>query len=93
MLNKYKVGIRAKANAFPIMRYSPATIPAPKRMAIAAPNPAPDVMPKVKGLASRFLKIPYTVPAIASHVPAKMPIMIHGNLKFQTTISLVVSTF
>jgi hypothetical protein len=63
-------------------------------MAIAAPNPAPDAIPKVKGLVSGFLKIPYIiVPAIASHMPAKMPIMIRGNLKFQTTISLVVSTF
>lgn len=35
------VGIRENTNAFPIMRYCPPAKPAPKMMAMAAPNPAP----------------------------------------------------
>jgi hypothetical protein len=83
-----KVGIRAKTNAFPIMRYSSATKPALNMIARAAPNPAPEVIPKVIGLASGFLKIPCSiVPAIASPIPAKIPIKMRGSLNCHTHTS------
>ena len=62
---------RAKRKAFAMMRYSPPTNPAPRTMATDAPVAAAEEIPRVKGLASGFRRIPcITAPATASPNPA-----------------------
>jgi len=52
-------------------RRLPERTPAPRMMAIDAPHEAADAIPRVKGLASGFLRTPcITDPAIASPNPA-----------------------
>lgn len=51
-----------------------------------APNAAPELTPKISGLTSGFLKIPWkTVPVIANPSPTSIFSKMRGMRRFQTT--------
>ena len=64
-------------------------MPVPRMMANAAPKPAAEEMPKVKGLASGFLRMPcITAPATPRPMPATMLIKTLCSRRSQTIISV-----
>lgn len=62
--------------------------PAPRIMASDAPKEAAEAIPRVKGLARGFFRMPcMAAPAMASPIPAKMARITRCSLSFQTMVS------
>ncbi|OQC70480.1 MAG: hypothetical protein BWX50_00810 [Euryarchaeota archaeon ADurb.Bin009] len=78
---------RAKRKAFAMTRYSLPAMPAPRTIAIEAPVVAAEAIPRVKGLASGFRRIPcMTDPATASPNPAKTAKSTRWRRRSQTMV-------
>lgn len=83
-----KAHFHIKTKALPMISHSPPMNPAPMIMAMAAPKEAADEMPRVKGLARGFLRMPcMTAPAMARPIPPTIPIRILCSLSPQTMVS------
>ena len=77
-----------KMKAFPTINHWPPTNPAPMTIARAAPNPAAEEMPRVKGLARGFLRMPcITAPAMARPMPPTIARRMRCRRKPQTMVS------
>ena len=77
-----------KMKALPMISHSPPTSPAPKTMARAAPKLAAEEMPRVKGLARGFFRMPcITAPAMANPMPATMESIMRCSRSPHTIVS------